>query len=57
MHLQKTLSMSLATENICLHRDVLASKNPDGALDGFAIFEIDEKPTNAISVGETIDKG
>lgn len=33
------------------------SKNPDGTPDGFAIFEIDGKPTNAISVGETIGKG
>ena len=34
-----------------------SSKNPDGTPDGFAIFEIDSKPTNAISVGETIGKG
>jgi hypothetical protein len=54
-------SKPLATENIYLRGVVITSKNPDGtpdgAPDGFAIFEIDGKPTNAISVGETIGKG
>lgn len=50
-------SKPLATENIYLRGVVATSKNPDGSLDGFAIFEIDGKPTNAISVGETIGKG
>ena len=50
-------SKPLATENIYLRGVVITSKNPDGTLDGFAIFEIDGKPTNAISVGETIGKG
>ena len=54
-------SKPLATENIYLRGVVITSKNPngtpDGAFDGFAIFEIDGKPTNAISVGETIGKG
>ena len=50
-------SKPLATENIYLRGVVITSKNPDGSLDGFAIFEIDGKPTNAISVGETIGKG
>ena len=50
-------SKPLLTENIYLRGVVATSKNPDGTLDGFAIFEIDGKPTNAISVGETIDKG
>ena len=50
-------SKPLATENIYLRGVVATSKNPDGTLDGFAIFEIDGKPTNAISVGETIGKG
>ena len=49
-------SKPLATENIYLRGVVITSKK-DGALDGFAIFEIDGKPTNAISVGETIGKG
>ncbi|MBU3556856.1 hypothetical protein ICN18_04360 [Polynucleobacter sp. Ross1-W9] len=54
-------SKPLATENIYLRGVVITSKNPNGtpdrAVDGFAIFEIDGKPTNAISVGETIGKG
>jgi hypothetical protein len=50
-------SKPLVTENIYLRGVVITSKNPDGTLDGFAIFEIDGKPTNAISVGETIGKG
>lgn len=54
-------SKLLATENIYLRGVVITSKNqngsPDGAVDGYAIFEIDGKPTNAISVGETIGKG
>ena len=50
-------SKPLATENIYLRGVVITSKNPDGTLDGFAIFEIDGKPTNAISVGEGLGKG
>ena len=50
-------SKPLVTENIYLRGVVATSKNPDGTIDGFAIFEIDGKPTNAISVGETIGKG
>ncbi|WP_173959635.1 hypothetical protein [Polynucleobacter arcticus] len=47
----------LVTENIYLQGIVVTSKNKDGSLDGFAIFEIDGKPTNAISVGEGLGKG
>ena len=50
-------SKPLVTENIYLRGVVATSKNKDGTLDGFAIFEIDGKPTNAISVGENIGKG
>jgi hypothetical protein len=50
-------SKPLVTDNIYLRGVVVTSKNKDGALDGFAIFEIDGKPTNAISVGESIGKG
>lgn len=50
-------SKPLVTENIYLRGVVATSKNPDGTLDGFAIFEIDGKPTNAISVGESMGKG
>ena len=45
------------TENIYLRGVVITSKNKDGSLGGFAIFEIDGKPTNAISVGEGLGKG
>jgi hypothetical protein len=47
----------LVTDNIYLRGVVITSKNKDGSFDGFAIFEIDGKPTNAISVGEGLGKG
>jgi hypothetical protein len=50
-------SKPLLTDNIFLRGVVVTSKNKAGALDGFAIFEIDGKPTNAISVGESLGKG
>jgi len=50
-------SKPLVTENIFLRGVVITSRSPNGALDGFAIFEIDGKPTNAISVGENLGKG
>lgn len=50
-------SKPLITDNIYLRGVVVTSKYSNGALDGFAIFEIDGKPTNAISVGETLGKG
>lgn len=50
-------SKPLVTDNIYLRGVVVTSKNKSGALDGFAIFEIDGKPTNAISVGESLGKG
>lgn len=50
-------SKPLVTDNIYLRGVVVTSKNPAGALDGFAIFEIDGKPTNAIGVGESLGKG
>ena len=50
-------SKPLATENIYLRGVVATAKNKDGTLDGFAIFEIDGKQSNAISVGESLGKG
>jgi hypothetical protein len=50
-------SKPLVTDNIYLRGVVVTAKNKNGALDGFALFEIDGKPTNAISVGESIGKG
>ena len=50
-------SKPLVTDNILLRGVVVTSRGNDGRLDGFAIFEIDGKPTNAISVGENLGKG
>jgi hypothetical protein len=50
-------SKPLVTDNIFLRGVVATSKTVDGRLDGFAIFEIDGKSTNAISVGENLGKG
>ena len=50
-------SKPLVTENIFLRGVVITSRSPNGVLDGFAIFEIDGVPTNAISVGENLGKG
>lgn len=50
-------SKPLVTDNIYLRGVVITSKNKDGALDGYAIFEIDGKPSNAVSVGESLGKG
>jgi len=50
-------SKPLVTENIFLRGVVITSRASNGALDGFAIFEIDGIPTNAISVGENLGKG
>ena len=50
-------SKPLSTDTIYLRGVVATGKNANGSLDGFAIFEIDGKPTNAISIGESIGKG
>lgn len=47
----------VSTDAIFLRGVVATGKNANGALDGFAIFEIDGKPTNAISIGESLGKG
>ena len=47
----------LVIDNIHLRGVVITSRNKDGSFDGFAIFEIDGKPTNAIRVGEGLGKG
>lgn len=47
----------IVTDNIYLRGVVVTSQNKNGTLDGFAIFEIDGKPTNAISLGESLGKG
>ncbi len=50
-------SKPLSTDTIFLRGVVATGKNANGVLDGFAIFEIDGKPTNAISIGESLGKG
>jgi hypothetical protein len=50
-------SKPLTTDAIFLRGVVATGKTPNGALDGFAIFEIDGKPSQAISVGESLGKG
>ena len=50
-------SKSLSTDTIFLRGVVATGKNANGSLDGFAIFEVDGKPTNAISIGESLGKG
>jgi hypothetical protein len=47
----------LSADTIFLRGVVATGKNADGVLQGFAIFEIDGKPTNAISIGESLGKG
>ena len=50
-------SKPLSTDTIFLRGVVATGKNANGSMDGFAIFEIDGKPTNAISIGESLGKG
>lgn len=50
-------SKPLATDNIILRGVVVTEKTSQGTYKGFALFDIDGKPTGAIAVGETIDRG
>jgi hypothetical protein len=50
-------SKPVSTDTIFLRGVVATGKNANGSLDGFAIFEIDGKPTNAISIGESLGRG
>ena len=50
-------SKPISTDRIYLRGVVVTSKNKDGVLDGYAIFEMDGKPTNAMSIGESLGKG
>lgn len=36
---------------------VATGTNSNGSLNGFAIFEVDGKPTNAVGIGESLGKG
>jgi hypothetical protein len=50
-------SKPLATGNIILRGVVVTEKTSSGTYQGFALFDIDGRPTGAIAVGETIDRG
>jgi len=50
-------SKPLATDNIILRGVVVTDKNQDGIYQGFALFDIDGKPSGAIAVGESVDRG
>lgn len=50
-------SKPLATDNIILRGVVVTEKTSSGTYQGFALFDIDGRPTGAIAVGETIDRG
>lgn len=49
--------IQLATQNILLRGIVITSDKSKSTLDGFAIFEINGKSSNAISIGETVGNG
>lgn len=44
----------LSTQNIFLRGLVITSTLPNGQLDGFAVFEVDGKPSKAIAIGESL---
>jgi hypothetical protein len=50
-------SKLVMTDTIFLRGIVATGKDSNGSLNGFAIFEVDGKPTNAIGIGESLDKG
>lgn len=49
--------IQLATQNVLLRGIVITSDSSKTLLDGFAIFEINGKSSNAISIGETVGNG
>lgn len=49
--------IQLATQNVLLRGIVITSDSSKALLDGFAIFEINGKSSNAISIGETVGNG
>ena len=50
-------SKPVMTDNVFLRGIVATGKNSNGSLNGFAIFEVDGRPTNAIGIGESLGKG
>lgn len=50
-------SKPVMLDTLFLRGIVATDKNSNGSLNGFAIFEVDGKPTNAIGIGESLGKG
>lgn len=50
-------SKPLAADNIALRVLVVTGKNEAGINQGFALFDIDEKSTGVIAVGEQLGRG
>lgn len=50
-------SKPIAKDNIILRGVVVTEKNKGGVYQGFALFDLDGKPTGAIAVGEMIGRG
>ena len=50
-------SKPIGTDNIILRGVVVTEKNKGGIYQGFALFDIDGKPTGAIAVGEMMGRG
>ena len=50
-------SKPIGKDNIILRGVVVTEKNEGGVYQGFALFDIDGKPTGAIAVGEVMGRG
>jgi hypothetical protein len=50
-------SKPIAKDNIILRGVVVTEKNKGGVYQGFALFDLDGKPTGAIAVGEMMGRG
>lgn len=50
-------NIQLSTQNLLLRGIIITSNSPNQAIDGYAIFEINGKPSAAISIGDSIGNG
>lgn len=50
-------NIQLSTQNLLLRGIVITSNSANQAIDGYAIFEINGKPSAAISIGDSIGNG
>lgn len=50
-------SKPVMADTLFLRGVVATGKQANGSLNGFAIFEVNGKPTNAIGIGESVGKG